>query len=61
MVNKDGKTDVQIFVRVWIVVVYGSLSRNWEIVQTISKYGQDCRENNNRGEGECWRHDGYNG
>ena len=38
MVDQDRKTDVRIFVRVWIVVIYWSLSWNWEIAQTRRKY-----------------------
>ena len=38
MVDQDRKTDVRIFVRVWIVVIYWSLSWNWEIAQIRRKY-----------------------
>ena len=43
-VDEDGKTDVRIFVRVCIVVVYGSLNRNWETVQII-KSTEQCVKN----------------
>ena len=46
-VDQNGKTDVQICVRVWIVVVYWSFSWNWEMVQTIRKYGTVCKEQKN--------------